>query len=750
MGDLSTSEATTITGSDEVLSEEISPSEYIVDTRPLCHGMPFVLTDAAHPRLVLKNGSHFLVMDESGLVPGCNTLGYGYYRYDTRHISQWDLTLNDVPFSTLSSSTHEGYSGSFLYTNPETEGIPQQKLMLQRDIVLSDLLWEKIILHNFHSQPFDCELKFKFQSDFADIFEVRGYNPPERGQRMRPVAGKTGRSLFLAYRCLDEIMLETVIEFFGIQPDQINAEDGEVYFKIPLNPRETREFQICVSSQMDSKPLAGEARKTGFSDARRSADLRYRDWCNKSATVRTNHELFDLSINRAARDLYILRQPTPRGYGLAAGIPWYCAIFGRDSAITAWQVVPFMPDSSRESIEVLAAYQGKVVDAYKDEEPGRIMHELRLGEQARTGQVPHSPYYGTIDATQLWLYVFGQYISWSGDIEFARKLWPHVKAALGWLESQLVVPGANGYLTYFCDNQKGLSNQGWKDSGDSIMHTNGNLAEAPIALCEPQSYLYACWLEVAKVADKLGFGSLASKLTEEAAALKQRFQQDFWMEDEKYLALALDKYGKQVKVLSSNPGHCLFSGILDDDKAQLVADRLMGHDLHSGWGIRTLAKPTIAYNPMSYHNGSVWPHDNAIIAEGFRRIGRPHDAHAIMLELLQVAQCEPDYRLPELVCGFDRDGAHRPIDYPVSCSPQAWASGAIFQLIKACANLIPDGANNTLFVVDPCLPDWLGRVEMRGLRVGTAVIDLCFTTDNGISSCQVLHKSGKAKVIIES
>jgi len=747
MGDLGTSEASLITGSDEVTSEAIPLSDYIVDTRPLCHGMPFVLTDAAHPRLVLKNGSQFLVMDEAGLVPGCNTLGYGYYRYDTRHISQWELTLKDVPLSTLSSSINEGYCGSFLYTNPETEDIPQQKLMLQRDIVLSDLLWEKIVLHNFHSQPFECELKFKFQSDFADIFEVRGYNAPQRGNRMRPVAGKTGRSLFLAYRCLDDTMLETVIEFFGLQPDKINAEDGEVIFKIPLSPRETREFQICVSSQQDGKPLASDTRKTGYADAKRTASIRFKDWCNRGASIRTNHELFDLAIDRALRDIYILRQPTPKGYGLAAGIPWYCAVFGRDSAITSWQIVPFMPDIARESIEVLALYQGKVNDPFKDEEPGRIMHELRLGEQARSGQVPHSPYYGSIDATQLWLFVFGQYISWSGDLDFAHQLWPSVNAALGWIERSLE---ATGYLTYCCRNEKGLTNQGWKDSGDSIMHPNGTLAEPPIALCEPQAYLYAAWHEIAKVADKLGYNSLSAKLLKSASQLKKRFIRDFWMEDENYLALALDKHGKHVKVISSNPGHCLFTGILDDDIAQLVADRLMGHDLQSGWGVRTLAKPTIAYNPMSYHNGSVWPHDNAIIAEGFRHIGRPHDAHAIMLELLQVAQSEPDYRLPELVCGFDRDGANRPIDYPVSCSPQAWASGAIFQLIKACTNLQPDGVDNTLRVVDPCLPDWLGRVEMRGLRVGTAVIDLCFTTDNGITSCQVLHKSGKAKVIIES
>jgi glycogen debranching enzyme len=560
------------------------------------------------------------------------------------------------------------------------------------------------------------------------------------------VAGKNGRSLFLAYRCLDGTLLETIIEFFGLRPDLITEEDGEVIFKMALAPRETKEFQICVSTQLEGKMLSGETRKTGYAEARRGADLRYRDWCNRRATIRTNHELFDLAIERAYRDIYILRQPTPKGYGLGAGIPWYCAIFGRDSAITAWQIVPFMPEIAKECIEVLAAYQGQRDDPYKDEQPGRIMHELRLGEMARTKQVPHSPYYGTIDATQLWLYVFGQYISWSGDLDLARSLWPNIKAALGWLERNL----ESGYLTYQSGHDKALTNQGWKDSGDSVMHPDGKLAEAPIALCEPQAYLYACWQEVAKVARLIGYDPVATKLEADAASLKERFQRDFWMEEEKFLALALDKNMKRVEVISSNPGHCLFTGILDDDKAQHIANRLMSQEMQSGWGIRTLSKSTIAYNPMSYHNGSVWPHDNAIIAEGFRTIGRPQDAHAIMLELLEISQFEPDFRLPELVCGFDRNGSYRPIDYPVSCSPQAWAAGAVFQLIKACVNLKPDGVNNTLRIVDPCLPDWLGRVEMRGLRVGSAVIDLAFTTDNGVSSCQVLHKSGKAKVIIES
>jgi glycogen debranching enzyme len=307
-----------------------------------------------------------------------------------------------------------------------------------------------------------------------------------------------------------------------------------------------------------------------------------------------------------------------------------------------------------------------------------------------------------------------------------------------------------GYISYKRESDKGLDNQGWKDSGDSVMYPDGRLAEPPIALCEVQAYLYAAWLEIARVAESLGHREVEDSLRRKAAALKTRFRKDFWMEPDQFVALALDAEGMPCTVISSNPGHCLFTGILDDADANAVADQLMSPELDSGWGVRTLSRSTIAYNPMSYHNGSIWPHDNAIIAEGLRKIGRPKDAHRLMLSMLEVAQFEPDFRLPELFCGFDRDGAKRPIDYPVSCSPQAWAAGSSLQLLKSCLNLQPEACKGILRIVEPDLPDWLGRVTLRGLRVGAAVLDLSFASHEGMSSCQVLHKSGKIRVTIET
>jgi glycogen debranching enzyme len=719
--------------------------EYTIDTRPLCQGMPFVLTDAAHPRLVLKSGSHFLVMDQSASIPDCNTLGYGYYRYDTRQISAWDMTLNGSPLSLLSSQVNEGYAGTFLYTNTQTE-IPQQKITLQREVVLGDYLWDRIVLENFHNTSLDVELKLTFGSDFADMFEVRGLNVEQRGKRMLPVPAENGRGLFLAYRGQDDVLIETIIEFFGERPVDITKE-GQVTFRLTLPVHQKREIQTCVSTRMNGHSPNPEVRKTGYLDARKGADERYREWMNKTAILKTGHELVDMAVDRAYRDLFILRQPTPRGNGLSAGVPWYCALFGRDSAITAWQIMPFLPELARECIEVLGAYQGQVVNEFRAEQPGRILHELRLGELARTNQIPHSPYYGTIDATQLWLFVLGQYVDWSGDLEFARRMWPSVRAALTWMDESL---DERGYLVYKRESDKGLENQGWKDSGDSVMYTDGVLAKPPISLCEVQGYTYAAWISMAKLGRTLGFDSLSDQLLLQAASLKARFQKDFWMEKENFCAMALDADGRQAGVISSNPGHCLFTGILDDDKAQAVADRLMSNEVQSGWGIRTLSRNCVAFNPMSYHNGSIWPHDNAIIAEGMRKIGRVGDAHKILRSLMETAQFQPDFRLPELFCGFDRTGGYKPIDYPVSCSPQAWAAGSIFQLLKTCVNLEADASNNLLRAVEPSLPDWLEKITIQGLRVGSAVVGLSLTLQDGTSSCQVTNKSGKIRVQIET
>ncbi len=717
---------------------------YKVDTRPLCQGMPFVLTDAAHPRMVLKNGSHFLVLDQGASIPACNTLGYGYYRYDTRYLSEWELLLNGVPLSLLSTNVAEGYTATFLHTNVQIEDIPQQSITVRREVVLHDLLWEKIIIENYLNACVECELTIRFQSDFADMFEVRGLNREQRGERMIPVASRDLSALFLAYRGTDNILLESLIEFHGMKPTKI--EEGEVTFKIALNGRERQEFEMSLSSAVNGKESAAQTARIGYDKAKALADEEYKSWVSEWSSVYTEHELFNASINRGYRDIFILRQPTPKGYGIAAGVPWYSAVFGRDSAITSWQLLPYSKRLAKETIDVLARYQGTKENPRTEESAGRIMHEIRFGELARNNQIPHTPYYGTVDATQLWLLLLCEYVDWTGDLDYARKLWPRVKSAIDWLNRT----ADNGYLGYIKTNEDGLENQGWKDSHDSVVYRNGQIAKPPIYLCEAQAYLYAAKKRIADLAEKLKYKSYAARLRDEAAKLKLLFQKDFWMPEDQYLALALDGDRNLVDGLASNPGHCLFTDILDDDKAHIVADRLMTEDFWSGWGIRTLHMNNPAYNPISYHNGSVWPHDNSIIAHGLRRIGRTKDVHQIMHALHVVAEKQTDYRLPELFCGFGDDDTDNPIDYPVSCSPQAWAAGSLFQLLSACLNIKPDAVNNTLRIVEPSLPEWLGKVVLRNVHCGNASVDLAFSSRGNLNTCEILGKTGHLKVIIES
>lgn len=719
-------------------------ADYVVDTRPLCQGMPFILTDSAHPRLILKHASHFMVLDREANIPACNTLGYGYYRNDTRHLSQLEITLDDVSLSLLSFDISKGYAGSFLYTNPQTARLLQQKLMVQRQIALSDVVCQRLVLENFSSENIEVELCIKCQSDFADMFEVRGLNRQQRGLRMLPTSDSDGTCLYLAYEGLEGSLFETIINFCGRKPDSLV--DGEARYHLNLPVRTPWELETVIYTRDKLYAPVSKSVQIDFQSQLTTVDDQFLRWRSSGAQVTTQHEIVNFSIERGLRDLFILRQPTPKGQGLAAGVPWYCAVFGRDTAITALQMLPYYPDLARECIEILAAYQGAKKDQFRAERPGKIMHELRLGELARLNTIPHTPYYGTVDATALWVILVARYLSWTGDESFAGKIWPNVKLALKWLESA----SAAGHISYKRESPEGLENQGWKDSGDSVCHADGTLAKPPIALCEAQGYLYAAYLAIAEIACLLDQPSLAYRLRHKASVLKEKFVRDFWMEDEQFPALALDGEGNQVKVVSSNAGHCLWSGILDGEMAEQVADRMLSFDMDSGWGLRTLSARVSYFNPMSYHNGSVWPHDNAIIIEGLRKIGRIRDGHRVMNSMVAVAKNQHDFRMPELFCGFERSHWSKPIEYPVSCSPQAWAAGSIFQMLSACLNFQPDARNRILRILDPCLPDWLHRVVIRGLKIGQAELDLSFETASGQTFCQVLKKTGPLRVIIET
>ena len=484
-------------------------------------------------------------------------------------------------------------------------------------------------------------------------------------------------------------------------------------------------------------------RRLGTSAARlRDADEEWRTECTR---IESDNELFDKLIATSVADLHALLTPVGGGEIVAAGIPWYVAPFGRDSLLTALESLSLNPVLARDTLLALAPMQARADDPWRDAEPGKIPHELRQGELARAGIVPHTPYYGTADATPLFLLLAGSYFRWTLDSETMIALRPALDAALAWIDEHGDADG-DGFVEYERRSKGGLRNQGWKDSADSVMHTDGSLAEGPIALAEVQGYVHLGKLRVADVYEALGSPEVAARLRDEAAGLRVAFEEQFWDPQEGSLALALDGDKRRVRSVTSNPAHCLYCDMLDPPEAASVARRLMEPDMFCGWGIRTLSSRSPAYNPMSYHNGSVWPHDNAIAAAGFKRYGFDDAAERIAGALFDVASGARDYRLPELYCGFDREGSSFPVAYPVACIPQAWAAAAPFMLLQAMLGISARAPEGTLKINRPTLPGWLSRLELHDLRIGGSRVSLAFERDGEITGASLLKRSGPIKV----
>ena len=725
-------------------------------------------------RIVIKNGAHFLIMNDQGMMPLSKgePAPFGLFRDDTRYMSAWQIFINKAHPRLLARDIASGFQADFVYGNPKVGDLPEQCVLVSRSIVIEDRLCEKLVVTNYHTKTVDVEIAIVLDTDFADMFEVRGAKRPARGtsdpvvvstlanrqRRGTPSSGcagaraNGGARLLFSYRGLDGSVMKSTVELRSgeVAP---TITDGVAVFKLRLKPQQEHVIEASVvthaDAEIDGVSFHNEKsakRPCTFDGTRERAVKGFETWRESGAVITTGDTAFNEILERAMRDLYVLRQPTPRGMCIAAGTPWFAAAFGRDQAVTALQVLHVQPSIAREVIEVLAAYQGKRHDEYTEERPGKILHELRLGEMARLGEIPFKPYYGTVDATPLWLMLVTRYVAATGDMDLVRRLWPNIQAALDFLDREV---GRTGYLTYGGRAGAALANQGWKDSGDSIMYADGKLARAPIALCEPQGYLYEAWARLVGIASELGENRLAEHLARKAKALRIRFHNDFWMPKHEYVALALDRDGEQCDVVSSNPGHLLSTGILFASRAQLVARKLMSPEMFCGWGIRTLASDQAAYNPMSYHNGSVWPHDNGFAVQGLCALGRTkQDAHRVLHGLFMAARHQPDQRLPELFCGFSNPETQGPIRYPVSCVPQAWAAGTMFQIVTACLGI--EVEPNKLRIIEPAVPAWLGSVEVIGLRVGKARVDLRFDTeDGGKTRVTVLRNKKKVAIDVE-
>jgi glycogen debranching enzyme len=699
--------------------------------------------------IAVKEGETFLYSDVEGNIDDRRELGLGLYHKDTRFLSNLHMRISGREPILLSSSAERVYVAHVDLTNPDlfddNDGIavPQHTLNIRRIRTIRDRLYERIRMKNYNHFPVQVTIDLSFGADFADIFEVRGLARPTRGQHEAPKT--TERSVRFGYLGEDGLRRQTRVEF-GNRPArlEVRGDLADASFKVRLAPNETKTIAMVV------EPIVGTKRPKSatFDEVVHGLRHSYEDWEKECTQIKTDNELFDQLLTRGLRDLRALYTTMDGGGIIAAGIPWYVAAFGRDTLITSHQMLMLSPRPARESLQVLAQFQGKEVNDWRDEEPGKILHEIRKGELAGSGYLPHTPYYGSVDSTLWFLILLAQYFRWTNDLGFMKEMLPAAEAALSWIDEFGDLDG-DGFVEYRSRSSRGLRNHGWKDAHDSVAHTDGRLAEPPIALAEVQAYVYMAWVRMSDVFSALGDFERAVALRNRATILRRRFQEFFWMPDQNYFAGALDADKEQVRQIVSNPGHGLYCGIIDPGTADSVVHRLMEPDMFSGWGIRTLGKGEKSYNPMSYHNGTVWPHDNALIAAGFKRYGFIEETNRIVTALFEAAQFADYMRLPELFCGFTRRTPSPPVHYPVACSPQAWAAGAPFLLLQAMLGISALAHENLLTVNKPHLPPWLNEVELRNLRIGDNTISLVFRREREITSFSLLERQGDVRVVME-
>jgi len=767
---------------------------------------PCVLSERPQPTLTIKDNDLFLVTDTLGNIAGClgddTNASMGLFCCDTRFLSRLEFQINGRSPVLLSSTADKGFALSVLCTNPSMDGgtyleeggdklepdaqiersavfdfapLRADTIGINREIVLNGGLFEELTVSNYSTISIRFQLSLSFDADFVDLFVVRGYSRKNKGQLLRavpkghelefteheviggdfsldvhssshsPNTSRLSPELALAYQGLDGSVMESRIEFVHLQPDYLKGYTA--VWEMELGSHETQKLGYRLQMFTNNRPTSSVSAPATLAQARAAELLEEQEWLQRATQIRSDKNTFNRVIERAEQDVYLLRQSFGKDKVLSAGVPWFSTLFGRDSIIAASQTLMLDPTIARETLTILAEYQGKNDDEWRDEQPGKILHELRMGEMARCQEIPHTPYYGTVDATPLWLMLYTEYYAWTHDTETLERLWPNALAAMDWIDRNC---RETGYLSYQRQSKRGLANQGWKDSGDCIVNRQGQLATGAIALCEVQAYVYAAKIRLSEIARMKKRLDLADHWHDQAKDLKRRFNKDFWMDDEDFLALALDGEGKPVDSISSNPGHCLNLGILLPEKAYSVAERLRAPDMFNGWGIRTLSSLSPAYNPMGYHVGSVWPHDNSLIALGLRSLGLIDQALELSQGLIDMTLQQPYLRPPELFCGYERTSDNAPVKYPVACSPQAWATGSIFQLLQMMVNLVPDARNNCLRIIDPALPASINRLSLHNLRIGPTLLDLEFERSGTTTACRVAKKRGNLRVVIEA
>jgi glycogen debranching enzyme len=695
---------------------------------------------------VLKDGETFAVFDRHGDIQALGRGQEGLYHEGTRFLSRLVLNLeNTRPFLLNSTVTEDNLMFVINLTNPDVykEGVmvlSRGTLHITRTKILrGGTCYETLRLINYGLSAVDLRFAVEFAADFADIFEVRGMKRQRRGTARKPAGNR--HQLSLGYEGLDRRLRRLNIEC-APAPQHLSP-TGAVY-RDSLGPREEKEFCLTYACQADALPSA----VTSYRAARSQAEAALQNAQAQDCKIATSHAQFNEWLIRSSSDLHMMFTPTAFGLYPYAGVPWFSTAFGRDGIITALEYLWVNAGIAKGVLGYLASLQAQERDAERDAEPGKILHETRKGEMAALREIPFDLYYGSVDATPLFVILAAAYLERTNDIEFVRSMWPNVERAIRWMDEYGDADG-DGFLEYARHSSTGLIQQGWKDSWDSVSHEDGTLARAPITLCEVQAYAHAAKIGGAAIAAALGENEKSRRLITEAAVLRDNFQRAFWCDELSTFAMALDGEKRQCRVRSSNAGHCLYAGIADAEQARRVAAELMADSSFSGWGVRTLSASEARFNPMSYHNGSVWPHDNALVAAGLARYGQKDEACRILTGLFE-ASLFVEYRLPELFCGFRRREGEGPVPYPVACSPQSWAAAAVFMLLQSVLGMKIEAAASRVVFARPMMPELLDYISIKNLQVKGGSVDLFIQRRARFATVEIERQVGAVEVFTVS
>jgi glycogen debranching enzyme len=694
---------------------------------------------------VLKYGDTFAVFNRYGDIEAFGSSQLGLFHAESRHLSRFTMRVNQQQALLLSSTIRE--DNSFLsvdLTNLDSpvnsdDTVPRGTVHIFRLQFLREAgFYQHIRLLNYGLLPIRLSLLLQFDADFSDIFEVRGTKRARKGDRLPGLV--EGDAAILGYKGLDGVVRHTRLEF---SPRPASLTTREACFQITLEPKEEKSIFSTVSCERNLGGKRFEPFPAAFRRLQHDFDRTGIDECR----IRTTSESFNAWLTRSAADLRMLSEGNPEVPYPYAGVPWFATVFGRDGIITALECLWMAPRLAEGVLKYLAETQATEEIPEQDAEPGKILHEMRRGEMAVMKEVPFARYYGSVDSTPLFVMLAGGYFVRTGNLTFLKEIWTNIKRALRWMDEYGDCEG-DGFVEYAQRSSKGLVQQGWKDSHDSVFHADGRVAEPPIALCEVQGYVYAAKRSTALIARALEEPDLAEELDLEAEALRAKFEEAFWCDDQGIYALALDGQKKQCRVQTSNAGHALFCKIASQERAEAVTASLMSEQCFSGWGVRTVGASESRYNPMSYHNGSVWPHDNALVGLGFSLYGMQEQACKILHGLYEASRHVDSQRLPELFCGFHkRPEANGPTLYPVACAPQAWSAGSVFLLLRACLGLEVHGRERQIHFANPCLPLCLDEVRIENLRLGDASADFLIRRDGSGVAIELLGKHGDIEIL---